>query len=156
MVGLGLSGTGRPPSEIRIGFRSGWVRFLGITVGGAGAVGAGIGVLDLAQRQPAQFFELLSRWGFAWLLALAALAFAWDLAKSGLGYLGKLADSVQESAVAMNRIADRDDRDRDRMITETSFIGQRMEKLSTEMRDSRAEQKAHNERVEALIQRLMK
>lgn len=154
MTGLGLSASGRQPSEIRIGLRSGWVRFLSITFGGAGLVGTLIAVVDLAQRQPQQVFELLAHWGFWWIIAIIALLILWDLAKLVLGSLAKLADSVQDTAVAMNRIADRDDRDRDRMITETSFIGQRMERLTAEMRESRQEQKAQSDRIEAALRTL--
>lgn len=151
MTVLGLDGTPRPGGEIRVGFRHGWVRSLAVTIGGASLIGLVVGLLSLAERQPVQVFDLLSRWGFVWLLSLAAMLLSWDLAKMGLGYLGKLADSVQDSAVAMNRIADRDDRERERMVTETAFIGQRMERLIDEMREERIEQKAHNERLEALL-----
>lgn len=148
VLGLGASGAG---NEIRVGFRSGWVRSLAVTVGGVSAVGLTVAALNLIERQPAQMFELLSKWGFVWLLGLVGMLMAWDLAKMGLSYLGKLADSVQDSAVAMNRIADRDDRERDRMVTETAFIGQRLERLTEEMRGERAEHKAHNDRIEELV-----
>ncbi len=156
MMTLGLGATPPRPSEIRVGFRAGWLRSVAITMGGASVFGLGIGFLNLAQREPLQFFELLSRWGFVWLLALAAMAFLWDLAKIALAYLGKLADSVQETAVAMGRIADRDDRDRDRMITETAFVGQRLERLSDELRGDREERRAFNTRVEELIRAMAK
>lgn len=151
MTTLGLDVTASPGGEIRLGFRSGWIRSLAITVGGVSVIGLALGALTLAQKQPAQVFELLSRWGFVWLLTLAAMFLSWDLLKVALGYLGNLADSVQETAVAMGRIADRDDRDRDRMITETAFVGQRLERLTDEMRAERAEQKAHNDRMEKLL-----
>jgi hypothetical protein len=56
----------------------------------------------------------------------------------------------------MSRIADKDDRERDRMITETAYIGQRLERMAQEMRDGRAEQQAHNTRVEELVRSLQK
>jgi len=153
LTGLNLNGASRS-GEIRIGFRTGWIRSIAIAMGGASVVGIGLGLLGLAERQPTQMFELLSRWGFVWLLALAAMVLLWDLAKLALGYLGKLADSVQDSAVAIGRLADRDDRERDRMITETAFIGQRLERMADELRADRAEQKAHNNRLEALMRSL--
>jgi hypothetical protein len=131
-------------TEISVGFRSGWVRTLAISVGGIGMAGVAWGFLSPAPSQPAQVFELLSHWGFVWLLSLAAMVLAWDLLKVGLGYLGKLADSVQESAVAMNRIADRDDRERDRMITETAYVGEQMQNVVAALKDL----KAQNDRIE--------
>jgi hypothetical protein len=154
VTGLGLSGVARPTGEIRLGFRTGMIRSAAVTVGGAGLVGLVIAVINLASKQPGQMFELLSRWGFVWLLVLIGMAFLWDLAKLALNYLGKLADSVQETAVAMNRIADRDDRERDRMTTEISYVGQRMERLSTEHRESRDEQREHNRQIMEMLNRL--
>lgn len=139
MTGLGLSSAGHAVNEIRVGFRGGWVRSIALTLGGASLVGLGLGALSLAQHEPAQVFGLLSRWGFVWLLALAAMVMLWDLAKVGIGYLSKLADSVQDSAVAMARIADRDDRERDRMATEIAYLSQRMERHGGEMQELRQE-----------------
>ena len=155
MTGLGLSGSGRHSGEIRVGFRHGLVRYLGITIGGASVLGLAIGVGDLAQKEPQRFFDLLSRWGFVWLLALAAMAFLWDLAGKGMGYLGRLADSVQESSQAMNRIADRDDRDKDRMQAEIAFVGGRMERLSAEHEKTRDEMRENHREVVALINRAL-
>lgn len=155
MTGLGL-GAVQKPGEIQVKFRAGWLRSVAITMGSASILGLGIGLLNLAQREPVQLFELLSRWGFVWLLALAAMVLVWDLAKIALGYIGRLADSVQETAVAMGRIADRDDRDRDRMITETAFIGQRLERLSDELRNDREERREGNKRMEELIRAMTK
>lgn len=151
MTSLGLGAMESNVGEIRVGFRSGLFRSIAITAGGAGLIGLALGVLSLAQKQPAQVFELLSRWGFVWLLVLAAMFLLWDLLKVALGYLGKLADSVSETAVAMNRIADKDDRERDRMITETAFVGQRLERMSQVHEEWKAEQRQHNERVEAML-----
>ena len=148
---LGLGRAEKPAGEIRVGFRAGWVRTVAISVGGAGVAGLLLGFLDLAQREPQQVFTLLQQWGFVWLLVLAALAMAWDLAKSGLGYLGKLADAVQDSAVAMNRIADKDDREHDRLTTEISYIGQRMERLSDAHKAAFEEQRDHHREVLALL-----
>lgn len=143
MAGIEL-GAGMRQTDVRVGFRSGWLRSVAISVGGVGLLGVSWGFLSLAQAQPAQVFELLSRWGFVWLLSLAAMVLGWDLLKVGLGYLGKLADSVQDSAVAMNRIADRDDRERDRMITETAYVGEQMQNVVSALKDL----KAQNDRIE--------
>ena len=74
----------------------------------------------------------------------------WDLAKEGLKYLGTLAEGVKETAVAMNRLADKDDRERDRMLTETAYISQSVRRMSE--RHERCEERAagHNRRVEEI------
>ena len=155
MIGLGLGeGQKQPSGEVRVGFRRGWVRSIAVTVGGAGAIGLAVGILDLAEKQPGQAFELLQKWGFAWLLALAGMLLVWDLIKVGLRYLEKLADSVQQSAVAMNRIADKDDRERDRMTTEISYVGQRMERLTREHQDARDEQRGNHREIVTMLSKL--
>jgi hypothetical protein len=159
-VELGLSEVKLPGGEVQLKFRSGWIRSAAVTLGGAGLIGLCVAVVNLAQHQPAEVFGLLARWGFWWLLALAGMLILWDLAKLGLAYLGQLAKSVQDTAVAMHRIADRDDRDRDRMITETSFIGQRIQRLTDEMREERVEIRdqlaKQNACIETLVQALRK
>ena len=139
--GGGLGGATMPSGQIRVGFRSGWVRTLAISIGGFSLVGLAYAIARMAQQDSVGVIGLLYRWGFLWLLVLAAMGFLWDLAKIGLGYLGKLAGSVQDSAVAMTRIADRDDRERDRMATETAYLGQRMEKLSSDVGELRSGQR---------------
>lgn len=155
MTLLGLTGE-QPSGEVRIGFRSGWVRMVALSLGSASGIGLAVAAFDLAHENPAEVFGMLRQQGLYWLLGLVAMYFGWDLLKSGVAHLGKLSDSVQESAVAMSRIADKDDRERDRMITETAFIGQRLERMAQEARDERAEQRAHNARMEALIQSISK
>jgi hypothetical protein len=155
-LGHGVADAAKSGAELRVAFRSGFVRMLSITLGGVGLVGAAAMVFDFAAKQPTQVIELLSRWGAAWLLALAAMLLGWDLLKRGLAHLGTLAHGVQESAVAIGRIAEKDDRERDRMITETAYVGQRVERLATEMREHRDEQKLQNDRIEALLRSLQK
>lgn len=150
-MSLGLSGSGAPLGEVRVGFRSGWIRGLAISVGGAGLVGLVIAVLDLAQHNPQQFFELLSRWGWVWIIALASIFVVWDFSRALAAHLGKLADSVQQSAVAINRIADKDDRERDRMQTEVAFIGRRMMALTDEQQEIHAQMKENHREVVRLI-----
>lgn len=148
MTGLGLSGSGSHSGEIRVGFRTGLVRSVSVVVGGAGLVGFAIGVVELAQKQPDRFFDLLSKWGFVWLLSLVAMALAWDLAKRGIG---RLSEAMTDMAVAMNRIADKDDRERDRLITEMAYVGQRMQRLSDEHAYFREEQRVHHREILDLL-----
>ena len=53
---LGLHQAERPASEIRVGFRTGWLRALTISLGGAGILGAAGTIIGLAEKQPEQFF----------------------------------------------------------------------------------------------------
>ena len=151
MTTLGLSS---PSGELRIGTRSGLIRSFVLTMGGAGGIGIALATVDLAQHSPEQFFRLLQGWGAAWLIAIVALYFAWDIGKGAVGQLGKLADGVKDSAIAVNRIADRDDRERDRMVTETAYVGQQLEKLLVESRAERAAQREHNERMEHMLRQV--
>ncbi len=154
MTSLGLGAPGSQASQMQVGFRGGWVRSLAVKVGGAGLLGVALALVTLAKQQPAQVFDLLERWGFWWLLGLVAMLLLWDLAKIGLAYFGNLADSVRETAVAMSRIADKDDRERDRMVTETAFGAQRREKMAARHEEWTLEQREHNERVERMLERL--
>lgn len=150
-LGLGKSHNG----EVRIGFRTGWVRYVVFTAGSASLVGLAFAAFGLAEKQSEPVFNLLAKWGFVWLIALMAMILIWDLAKNFLAYFGKLADSVQQTAVAMNRIADKDDRERDRMVTETAFVGRRVERLTDEIKKDREDRKLRDERMEALLQRAL-
>lgn len=156
MINLGLADAARSGTEIHVGFRGGWIRYLSLTLGGGIAFGVAALFFNLAGRDPAQVFLLLQRWGVQGLLGLVAMLLFWDLVKRGLSHLGRLATAVQDSAVAIGRIADKDDRERDRMITETSFVGQRVERLAAEMREHREEQKETGERIELLLRSLQK
>ena len=150
MTLLGLTGE-QPSGEIRLGFRTGLVRTFVLTMSGASGLGLVIAAFDLAKENPAVVLELLKQWGFIWILVLVSMYFAWDIGRALVRHLGKLSESVQESAVAMGRIADKDDRERDRMVTETAFIGQRLEKMSADMKEHRAEQRARDARMEGLL-----
>jgi hypothetical protein len=142
---------GHPEGQLKLGFRTGILRTFVISFGGAGGVGIAFAAFQLIKDNPTVAFQVLQKFGFLWLLGLVAMYFGWDLLKRGLVHLGALSTAVQDSAVAIARIADKDDRERDRMITETAFIGQRLEIMAAEMRNGRAEQRAFNERMERLV-----
>ena len=150
-VTLGLGGHGTPSGEVKVGFRSGWLKSFGLKVGSAGLIGIVLAAMALAKQQPTQVFALLANWGVVWVLALAAMFLLWDLAKEGLKYLGILAEGVKETAVAMNRLADKDDRERDRMLTETAYISQSVRRMSERHEDWKDEQRDHNRRVEEML-----
>lgn len=146
MTVLGLHTT-PPGNEIRVSLSS---RMLGKVVRVAGglipgaAVAVVLGVFTLLKEQPKDGFGLLRQWGVGWVIALAGGYWAWTIAMRALDYLGRLASGVQDSAVAIARLADKDDRERDRMITETSYIGAEMKKITSSL----GELKEQNARIE--------
>lgn len=148
---LGLGVTGKSKAEIRVGFRSGWIRSITVALGGAGILGLVFGMFNLAREQPDRVFALLGQWGFLWLIVLALMFLAWDLVKTGMHYLARLADSVQDSAVAMNRIADRDDREQERVTNEIGFVGRRLERLASDLLDYREDQRRHHRELKELL-----
>lgn len=108
------------------------------------AVAVVLGLFTLLRQEPKDGFGLLRQWGAGWVIELAIGYWAWTIAMRGLDYLGKLAGGVQDSAIAIARLADKDDRERDRMITETSYIGSEMKKISAGL----GELKEQNARIE--------
>ncbi len=122
-----------------------------------------LGLIELLKSNPAAGIELLKSWGPGFLLGLLAIvivgtfldkmAAAWD---KMAGSWQSSVDAQQQVAVSLQRLADKDDRERDRMVTETAFVGQRLERLADEMRAERIEQKAHNDRIEKLMESLQK
>lgn len=103
-----------------------------------------LGVFTLLRDEPKDGFALLRQWGAGWVIALAAGYWAWTIAMRGLDYVNRLATGVQDSAIAIARLADKDDRERDRMITETSYIGAEMKRITASL----GELKDQNARIE--------
>jgi len=122
------------------------LQVVGSLIPGA-AVAVVLGLFALLRQQPKDGFGLLRQWGAGWVIALAVGYWAWTIAMRGLDYLGKLAAGVQDSAIAIARLADKDDRERDRMITETSYIGAEMKKITNGL----GEMKEQNARIEQLL-----
>jgi hypothetical protein len=140
MGGLGGSPV-QPGSEIKVDLKS---RLLERIVGLIGALipGAALAIVlagfTLLRQQPQNSFDLLRQWGAWWIVSIAAGYWIWTFAMRLIDELRRLGTGVQDSAVAITRLADRDDRDRDRMLTETAFVGSTVQKLGvsvTEMRE---------------------
>lgn len=82
---------------------------------------------ELLKRDPVAAMDLLKGWGPGFVLGLLALVVVGvfldkmvDAQRSGV-------DAQQKVAVALTQLAERDDRDRDRMLTETQYMAQRMD-----------------------------
>ena len=104
-----------------------WVR--GIMYPGAAGVmlAVTLALLDLLKTSPSAAMDLLKTWGPGFVLGLLALLVVSsfldkmvDAQKSGV-------EAQQQVAVALTQLAERDDRDRDRMVTETQYMAQRMD-----------------------------
>lgn len=146
MTILGLHAA-RPDNELRVSLSSKMLgkvfRVAESLIPGA-AVAVVLGIFTLLRQEPKDGFGLLRQWGAGWVIALAVGYWAWTIAMRALDHLGTLAAGVQDSAVAIARLADKDDRERDRMITETSYIGAEMKKISSSL----GELKEQNARIE--------
>lgn len=120
----------RAATDVRVFFREGWVKAIGVALGGTGSVAVVLGTYELIEREPKLAFDLLAQWGGRFVLCLVFGVLLYKLAILFIAHLARLAAGVQEMAVAMARLADKDDRERDRMITETMYVGAQMQKVS--------------------------
>jgi uncharacterized protein YacL len=130
---LGLGSYGEGATSIRVGMRSGILRYASVALGGVGTVGVVLAAFSILQRQPKEAFQLLGNWGVWWIVTLVLGYFAFTLAMKAVDHLGRLASGVQDTAVAMTRLAEKDDRERDRMITETAYVGQKVRAMAESM-----------------------
>lgn len=109
MMGLGLKGE-TPNADVKVGFRAGWFRNIGVAIGGAGGAAVVLGGYDLLRSQPAQAFDLLKSWGPAFLIAMVAIfilgKFLDGLLSTIRESFGVVASSVRVSAEASGRTAD--------------------------------------------------
>ena len=106
---------------------AGWLRKL-LYPGAAGLMLAvTLAFFELLKINPAASAELLKLWGPGFVLGLLALLVVGS-------FLDKMVDAQQSGvqaqqrvAIALTQLAERDDRDRDRMVTETQYMAQRMD-----------------------------
>ena len=137
VLGVAMTQSG---SEIKVDLKSRLLdrilHLLGLMIPGA-SLAVVLGALTLLRQQPHDGFSVLRQWGAWWMVVIAAGYWIWTLAMRIIDLVGskldKLAIGMQDSAVAIARLADRDDRERDRMITETAYIGQKMTRMSEAM-----------------------
>lgn len=88
-----------------------------------------LGFIEMLKQDGNAGTDLLKSWGPGFLLGLLAIVII-------ASFLDKMVDSQQSSvdaqqrvAVALTQLAERDNRDRDRMATEMQYIMQRMEQI---------------------------
>ena len=90
-----------------------------------------LGIVDLLKSSPTAGVELLKSWGPGFLLGLLAIAVVGTFLDKMTSSWQSSVDAQQQVAVALTQLAEKDDRDRDRMVTETQYMMQRMEQTHT-------------------------
>lgn len=72
VLGLGSAGAS-PDADLRVGFRTGWFRHIGVAIGGASGAAIVLGAYDLLRSQPGPAFDLLKSWGPAFVIAMLSI-----------------------------------------------------------------------------------
>jgi methyl-accepting chemotaxis protein len=73
MVMLNLKGAAEQVSEVKVGFRSGWFRNVGVVIGGASGTALVLSAFEVLRSEPTKAFALLQNWGPAFLIAMLAI-----------------------------------------------------------------------------------
>jgi hypothetical protein len=110
VTALGLSSIGVPKAELAFGFRGGWLRRIGVAVGGASGAAIVLGAYEVLRSQPDRAFALLQGWGPTFLIVIVALCIVGNFLE-GLNATVResfnvVAAGVQNSAEAAGRTAD--------------------------------------------------
>ena len=109
MAGIAL-GAGVRQTEVRVGLRTGWLRHVGVAVGGASGAAIVLGGYEVLRSQPDKSFQLLQVWGPAFLVAMVAIMVFGRLLEGLIQAIrdsfGMVATSVHDSADAASRTAD--------------------------------------------------
>jgi hypothetical protein len=85
------------------------------------------GFVELLKINPAAGTEMLKSWGPGFVLAILALVVVGSFLDKMVDAQTTAVDAQQKVALALSALAERDDRDRDRMVTETQYMAQRMD-----------------------------
>jgi hypothetical protein len=83
--------------------------------------------MELLKANPAAGGDLLRSWGPGFVLGLIALVVIGVFLDKMVDAQTSSVEAQQKVAVALTQLAERDDRDRDRMVTETQYMAQRMD-----------------------------
>lgn len=104
-----------------------WIRNL-LYPGVAGVmIAITLGIIDLLKSSPTAGVELLKSWGPGFLLGLLAIAVVGTFLDKMTSSWQSSVDAQKQVAVALTQLSEKDDRDRDRMVTETQYMAQRMD-----------------------------
>jgi hypothetical protein len=110
METLDLSPESAPRANLKIGFRSGWLKHIGLVIGGASSAAVVLGAFQILSSQPDRAFALLQGWGPAFLIAMLAIVLLGKFLEGLVGVIresfSSVAAGVQSSAAATGRTAD--------------------------------------------------
>lgn len=110
MTVLGLGEAASQGVEAKASFRAGWLKHIGVVLGGASGTAIVLGGYDILRSEPAQAFDLLRAWGPAFLLAMLAMfilgKFLDGLNSTVRESFSVVAGGVKASAEASSRTAD--------------------------------------------------
>jgi len=107
---LDLGGVGPRRADVQVGFRSGWLRHIGVAIGGASGTAVALGCYEILRSQPDKSFQLLQVWGPAFLVAMLGILVFGKLIEALISAIREsftmVASSVHDSAKAADRTAD--------------------------------------------------
>jgi hypothetical protein len=110
MTSLGLNSTGATKAEVALAFRAGWLKHVGVVLGGASGAAIVLGAYQVLRAEPEKAFALLQAWGPVFLVAIVAIfilgKFLDGLNSTVRESFSVVASSVQNSAEAAGRTAD--------------------------------------------------
>jgi hypothetical protein len=99
-----------PRAQVAFGFRGGWLKHVGVAIGGASGAAVILGAYEVLRAQPDRAFALLQGWGPVFLIAIVALfvtgKFLEGLNATVRESFSVVASGVQSSAEAAGRTAD--------------------------------------------------
>jgi hypothetical protein len=105
-----LGREGSPTADVKVGFRTGWFRHIGVAIGGASGAAAVLGGYEVLKAQPNQAFALLQGWGPTFLISILAIfvvgKFLDGLQETVRASFNVVAQGVTSSAMASGRTAD--------------------------------------------------
>jgi hypothetical protein len=105
-----LNGPVLPRASVSASFRNGWLKNVGVAIGGAGGAAVALGGYEILRSQPDKSFQLLQVWGPAFLVSLLAITvggkFLDGMVQAIRESFTMVATSVHDSAEAAGRTAD--------------------------------------------------
>lgn len=97
-------------AKVDVGFRRGFLRHVGVVLGGAGSAAVVLGGYELLREEPSRAFGLLAGWGPAFVLGIVALVvagrFLEGLSAGVRESFSIVAGAVENQAEASGRTAD--------------------------------------------------
>jgi hypothetical protein len=120
----------------------------GVSVGGAIVFGA----FELLHNDSRDAFPLLKSWGPWAIFSIVAVYFAYDILKIVLNMALRAVIAMEQSALAQQRLADKDDRQLQELETLTSFAAQESERNSARIKELMAAQTVLATTTEEVLQ----